>query len=306
MASSIIRIIDLLDSPRVEEREVEELVRVCRDSQVEFERLKSERGETLFTRIIFDFGRGRSIGVIGRLGGVGARPSMIGLVSDADGAIVSLAVAERIARMCSKREDLVGRFVITTHISTHSPARPEKPVPMMDSPVDMYELVKREVGYAADAFISIDATKGNRVIKIRGFAITPVVKRGWILRPTDEVLDIYSWVSGRPPVLVPITMQDIVPYTTPVKHINSILQPWVYTDSPVMGVAITSETVIPGSATGVTDLASLESAARFVLEISKRFNRRELELYYEEEYKTLIEYHGDLRDVMVKSLYRKR
>jgi hypothetical protein len=298
MVPSIVKVIDILDSPEVREEEIRGLVAQCKEASIEFERLRGKGGETLFTKIVFDFGGGRSIGVIGRLGGVGARPHILGMVSDADGAIVALAIAERLARMCSKGEELVGRYIVTTHISTHSPVRPEKPVPMMDSPLDLDTLLMREVDERAEAILSVDATKGNKVIKVRGFAITPVIKRGWILRPTDEVLEIYSWVMGRPPILVPITMQDIVPYSTPVKHINSIVQPWIYTDSPVMGVAITSESVIPGSATGVTDLYSLDPAARFVLEIAKRYTSRTLEIYYEEEYKILLNYHGDVRDIL--------
>ena len=298
LASSIIRVIDILDSPSVREEDIEDLVKLCGSASTEFERLRSEKGETLFTRIVFDFGKGRRIGIIGRLGGVGARPHIVGMVSDADGAIVALAVAEKLARMCSRKEDLVGRYVITTNISPHAPVKPEKPVPMMDSPIGLDTMLAKEVDREAEAVLSVDATKGNRVIKVRGFAITPVVRRGWILRPSDDVLDIYTWVAGRQPVLVPITMQDIVPYSTPVKHINSIIQPWLYTDSPVMGVAITSESVIPGSASGVTDLVSLEQASRFTLEVAKRFTSGSIEIYYEHEYRILTELHGDLGSIM--------
>jgi len=298
MAMSILRVIDILDSPKVSERDIEKLVERCGSVSVNFESIRSDKGETLFVKIVLDFGGGRGIGIIGRLGGVGARPHLLGMVSDADGAIVALAVAEKLAKMCERGEQLSGKFVISTHISTHSPIKPEKPVPMMDSPVALDELLKREVDESVSAHISIDATKGNKVIKIKGFAITPVVVRGWILRPTDEILEIYSWISGRSPVLVPITMQDIVPFSTPVKHINSILQPWIYTDTPVLGVAITSESVIPGSATGVTDLSALEPASRFVLEIAKRYAMKTLELYYEDEYNVLLKYHGDLKDIV--------
>src|SRR5687767_7711079 len=42
-------------------------------------------------------GTGRTLGVIGRLGGIGARPARLGLVSDADGAIVAIATALKLA-----------------------------------------------------------------------------------------------------------------------------------------------------------------------------------------------------------------
>jgi len=48
-------------------------------------------------------GNAPTLGVIGRLGGVGARPEVIGLVSDGDGALTALSVALKLARMQKKR-----------------------------------------------------------------------------------------------------------------------------------------------------------------------------------------------------------
>ena len=152
--------------------------------------------------------------------------------------------------------------------------------------------------------ISIDATKANRVIKVRNFAITPIVVRGWILPPSDDLLTLYTWVTGEEPAVVPITMQDIVPYSTPVKHINSILQPWIYTDQPVFGIATTSKQVIPGSATGATNPLSLDYASRYVLEVVKGFNNGSLELFNIQDFNKLIEIHGEIKDILRRGFSR--
>ena len=45
--------------------------------------------------------------------------------------------------------------------------------------------------------------KGNRVINHHGFAISPSVKEGWILRTSDDLLQIMEWVTGDFPVVFP-------------------------------------------------------------------------------------------------------
>jgi hypothetical protein len=93
-------------------------------------------------------------------------------------------------------------------------------------------------------------------------------------------------------------MQDIIPYTTPVYHINSMMQPWIYTKAPIVGVAITTSMVVPGSATGATNIFHLEQATRFVVEVAKDFGRGRVKFYDEEEWKKIISIHGSLADLM--------
>ncbi|NED80062.1 DUF1177 domain-containing protein, partial [Streptomyces sp. SID11233] len=59
-----------------------------------------ERGSTDFVSVRIPGSRGRTaggdartLGIVGRLGGIGARPEVTGLVSDADGAVSALAAA---------------------------------------------------------------------------------------------------------------------------------------------------------------------------------------------------------------------
>jgi hypothetical protein len=303
----LLEIVDLLDDPKVDGAQVREFFtnKGLSHMEINVERIEGEKASTDFISIMiqgvegkYSGGTSRSLGIIGRLGGIGARPECIGLVSDADGAVVSLAAAYKIAEMMKRGDVIEGDVIVKTHICPNAPTRPYKPAPMMDSPVDIFTLLRREAEGQVDAIISVDATKANWVIKHNGFAITPTVKEGWILKVSPDLIDIYIRVTGQPPVVVPITMQDIIPYTTPVYHINSMMQPWIYTKAPIVGVAITTSMVVPGSATGATNIFHLEQATRFVVEVAKDFGRGRVKFYDEEEWKKIISIHGSLADLM--------
>jgi hypothetical protein len=181
-------------------------------------------------------------------------------VSDGDGALVAVATAAKLARMHSAGDILPGDVIVATHICPDAPTRPHDPVPFMSSPVDIPTANAHQLDPAMDAVLAVDTTKGNRICNHSGFAITPTVCQGWILRVSEDLLDIASWVTGRPAAVLPITMQDITPYGNGIYHLNSILQPATGTAAPVTGVAITTESVVPGSATGATDPGVVASA----------------------------------------------
>lgn len=302
----VLEIVELLEDPSVNGLAVRDFFNGKGfDIQISTETLTGAKGSTDFVEVRIQGSSGKSkggtaptLGIIGRLGGIGSRPTQIGLVSDADGAIVALAAAYKIAELRRKGDILPGDVVITTHICPNAPSRPHKPVPMMESPVNIFTLLRKEVPSDADAILSIDATKANWVIKHTGFAITPTVKEGWILKVSPDLIDIYIRVTGEPPVVVPITMQDILPFSTPVYHINSILQPWLYSSAPVVGVAITAKLVVPGSGTGVTNFVSLEQATRFVVEVAKDFTMGRAKFYDPEEWETINKIHGSVSHIL--------
>ncbi|MBA2447176.1 MAG: DUF1177 domain-containing protein, partial [Chloroflexi bacterium] len=181
-----------------------------------------------------------------------------------------------------------------THICPNAPTQPHDPVPFMGSPVDMAEMNRHEVDEGMDAILSIDATKGNRIINLRGFAISPTVKEGYILRVSEDLLDLMQTTSGRLPAVFAITTQDITPYGNGLFHVNSILQPTTATAAPVVGVAITAEVAVPGSATGATHLGDVEVAVRFCLEVAKAFGDGACRFYDEAEFARLQQLYGDL------------
>ena len=100
------------------------------------------------------------------------------------------------------------------------------------------------------------------MINARGFAISPTVKEGYILKVSKTVLDVMSRVTGQLPQVFALSQQDITPYGNGLYHINSILQPAIMTSAPVIGLAITTEVAVAGCATGATQLMDVESAAR--------------------------------------------
>ena len=109
-----------------------------------------------------------------------------------------------------------------------------------------------------------------------------------------------SRTTGRLPYVFPLSMQDITPYGNDLYHMNSILQPCTATDAPCVGVAITTETAVPGCATGATHFADVEEAARFMLEAAKYYGRREVSFYDPAEFEKLQKRYGSMAKLQTK------
>jgi hypothetical protein len=297
----VMEVCELLDSSKVNGERVALLLKGRGISDVEVVSIQGEKGKTDSIKIWIPGSRGKkskgtspTLGVIGRLGGVGARPQMIGLVSDADGAVAALSVALKLGDMKEQGDVLPGDVIVATHICPDAPTTPHEPVPFMGSPVDMKSLNDHEVDPQMDAILSIDTTKGNRIINQRGFAISPTVKEGYILKVSEDLLRIMEITSGRKPLVFAITTQDITPYGNDLFHLNSIMQPSVATHAPVVGIAITSESVVPGCATGASHPVDIEESVRFSLEVAKHFGTRQCRFYDEEEFKKIVELYGPM------------
>jgi len=298
----VIEIYELLDDAKINGEAVASLLKERGIGDVEVRSIEGERGKTDSIKIAIPGSAGKksrghspTLGVIGRLGGVGARPQMIGLVSDADGALTALSIALKLADMKKRGDVLPGDVIITTHICPNAPVTPHEPVPFMGSPVEMKSLNDLEVDLQMDAILSIDATKGNRIINQRGFAISPTVKEGYILRVSEDLLGIMEITTGKRPSVFAITTQDITPYGNGLFHLNSIMQPCVATHAPVAGVAITTESVVPGCATGANHVVDIEEAVRFSVEVAKHFGAGKCRFYDEEEFKTMVDLYGPMR-----------
>ena len=304
MLKQVIEVMELLDSALVTGDSVRAFLHGRGLKDIEVKTIPGEKGSTDFVKIKVQGTYGKSkggsaktLGVIGRLGGIGARPEQIGLVSDADGAIVALSLALKLADMRANGDELDGDVVISTHICPDAPVKPHKPVPFMGSPVDIATMNREEVDPEMDAILSVDTTKGNRVANWRGFAITPTVKEGWILKVSDTLLDIMGWTTGEVPKVCPITTQDITPYGNELYHINSIRQPGTPTDKPVGGVAITSQIPVPGCGTGASHPTDIEDATRFTLEVAKQYGRGLCSFYDEDEWHNIVNRYGALKSL---------
>ena len=298
----LIELFDILDSASASGAQVVEYLRsIVPDCQVETYPLEGPKGHTDMVRILIPGKNGKSkggsaktMGILGRLGGLGARPEQLGFVSDGDGALTALAVAAKLLDMQKKGDFLEGDVFISTPVCPDAPTTPHEPVPFMNSPVETWQVNKEEVTDDLDAVLVVDTTKGNRIINHRGFAISPTVKEGYILRVSEDLLDVMISTTGRLPHVFALSQQDITPYGNGLYHLNSILQPATATKAPVVGVAVTTETTVAGCATGATHLEDLEDAGRFMLEAAKAFGNGLCSFYDEEEFGRIQKLYGSM------------
>ncbi|WP_425834493.1 DUF1177 domain-containing protein [Streptomyces fractus] len=304
MLKHVLDVVDLLDDPDADgKRAVAYLDSLAgpEGSGAEITTVEGERGSTDFVLVRIPGAKGRSrggsartLGVVGRLGGVGARPEMTGLVSDADGAAAALATAAKLLDMRRRGDVLEGDVVIATHVCPDAPTAPHDPVPFMDSPVDIATMNRHEVTDDMEAVLSIDTTKGNRIINHKGLALSPTVKEGWVLRVSEELGELLAVVTGEPLVTYPVTTQDITPYGNGAHHINSILQPATATAAPVVGLAVTSASAVPGCQTGASHETDIAAAARFAVETAKAYGGSRLDFHDAEEFDALVSRYGSL------------
>lgn len=292
----VLEIYELLDSAHVTGAQVADLLASRGADDVQVERVTGEQGYSDFISCaIRGQGDGPALGILGQLGGIGARPAQIGLVSDADGALVALSAALKLLDMRQKGDVLPGDVRVTTHICPHAPTQPHEPTPFMGSPVDIPTMIARLVQKEMEAILSVDTTRGNRIVNHRGFAISPTVKEGYILRTSEDLLDIMSWVTGEMPIVLPITTQDITPYGNELYHLNSIMQPATATTAPVVGVAVTAQVPVPGPATGANQVYDDELATRFCVETAKMFTAGRCRFYDQDEWRIIQSRYGSLR-----------
>ncbi len=120
-----------------------------------------------------------TIGLLGRLGGLGARPERIGFVSD--GGALTRRLRRKAARHAQEGRHSAWRRVrehACVPACAHHAAQARavhglahQPRPSMPK------------GHARlDAILVVDTTKGNRIANNRGFAISPTVKQGVVMR----------------------------------------------------------------------------------------------------------------------------
>ncbi len=304
----VMELYELMDSIYVNGEAIKEYLHAIDPAaNIEVKTIQGESGSTDFIRVLLKGKNGKSsggnaptLGIIGRLGGIGARPEMTGFVSDGDGALACMAGAAKALDMALKGDQLEGDVIFTTHICPTAPTLPHEPVPFMNSPVDISVMNENEVDNTMDAILSIDTTKGNQVCNHKGFAITPTVKEGYILKVSDDLLHVYTQSAGISPVVMPITTQDITPYGNGLFHINSILQPAVATTSPVVGVAITTESVVAGCATGATHITDVEGVVRFVLEVAKTYGAYKCSFFDEQQFTHMKKLYGSMSHLQTK------
>lgn len=301
LIKQVMEVFDLLDSAYASGERVRQYLESRGEAQIRVKTIQEGKYSTDFMKIIVPGRQGKStggtaptFGVIGRLGAIGARPEVTGYVSDGDGALCALSVASKLISMRANGDGLDSDVMVCTQICPHAPTQPHEPVPFMGSPVDMAAMNREEVDADMDAILSIDTTKGNRIINVNGFAISQTIKEGYILRYSSDLLDVMQRTTGKVPYTFGVSIQDITPYGNGVYHLNSILQPSTSTSAPVVGVAVTTEMPVAGCATGASHFVDVEETARFVLEAAKAFSEGKCSFYDRAEFALLVKKYGRL------------
>lgn len=298
----VLDVYEILDDIHVNGEVVTEYAKSKGILDATYTRVDEGKGPTDFIRLVIpgrngklNGGKAPTLGIIGQLGGIGARPERIGFVSDGDGALSAVATAIKLIDMVGKGDQIDGDVIVSTHICPTAPTMPHDPVPFMGSPVDMATNVKLTVDPDMDAILSVDTTKGNRILNKRGFALTPTVKAGYILHISEDLLQIQQTSTGELPCVLALTTQDITPYCNGLYHMNSILQPCCGTDAPVVGVAITTESSVPGCATGATHEVDVAEVVQFCVEAAKEFTAGKCSFYDKDEFEMIQKLYGSMK-----------
>ena len=298
----VLDVYEILDDIHVNGEVVTEYAKSKGILDATYTRVDEGKGPTDFIRLVIpgrngklNGGKAPTLGIIGQLGGIGARPERIGFVSDGDGALSAVATAIKLIDMVGKGDQIDGDVIVSTHICPTAPTMPHDPVPFMGSPVDMATNVKLTVDPDMDAILSVDTTKGNRILNKRGFALTPTVKAGYILHISEDLLQIQQTSTGELPCVLALTTQDITPYGNGLYHMNSILQPCCGTDAPVVGVAITTESSVPGCATGATHEVDVAEVVQFCVEAAKEFTAGQCSFYDKDEFEMIQKLYGSMK-----------
>ncbi|BFI75933.1 DUF1177 domain-containing protein [Sulfurisphaera ohwakuensis] len=259
---TLIDVIDILES-----KNPLEMIRKRLENKVEYEEIKV--GEVPYIKVLYKGGGKDKIEILGRLGAIQMVGTNKGLVSDADGAIITLTTLFELLDLMDKGVAFNIDILFVTNLATKAKLIPHKPFDFMVPLMGLDDALKIEVDPTASFILSIDSTKGNRLAKYNDFALTHVVKDGYILKLHDNVIDIYNRVTEHEIYMVPLTTGDLTPLDYNVYHISTLISPWLYTSSPVVGLATVSKQVIPGYETGVQNLTMFEHASRFCVELIK-------------------------------------
>ncbi|WP_270934085.1 DUF1177 family protein [Falsiroseomonas oryzae] len=300
MLKEILDVLDFMTAPRAS---VEDFLRMlppgAHSHTTEVVEVDGRRMD--FLKILFPGRRGRSaggntrtLGVIGSLGALRVPGDNQALVSDADGCLVALAVALRLARMAAKGQVLASDVLISTQLCHDGRAEPHDPYPFVMSPIPSRLKHPRLVDPRMDGLVVVETCKSNKLVSHKGFAITHVAKEGMLLRLHANLIHIQEMVTGRLPVIFPVSQQDLTPYETGIHHVCGMMLPALYTDAPVLGVPMVTEAQTWPAWTNVQHASEMDQAGRFCLEVATRFGLGECEFFYEADYEAMKKFYGTL------------
>ncbi|KAJ8137545.1 hypothetical protein OY671_009242, partial [Metschnikowia pulcherrima] len=172
------QVIDTIESSSSAHVTGEAVAQVSREAghcEVEVTRLGRDGSSTDFLSIVIPGSDANApqLGIVGRSGGIGARPAVTGSVSDSDGAVVAVATALKSMAMARQGDVSPGTVRIPTPLCPRAGTRPPHPVPMMRSPFPMRQIMSPAVDPRMDPISSVDTTRGHRSVNPRGSASPP-------------------------------------------------------------------------------------------------------------------------------------
>lgn len=304
MLKEVLETIDVLDHPKAGAKEFNELLPpgVC---ETKIEPFSGPLGSTEFVTYTFkgregrsSGGKARTMGIIGSLGAMRLPGEYKGLNSDADGGLVALACVLRLARMWSREQALKGDVIVTTHICQSGHPEPHDPVPFVMPPMPVDDEYRRLTHPDMEAILAPETAKGNRIFNQSGFAITPPVKQGYILRPHVSLIHTMEMVTAQPARVFPINTQDVTPFGNDIHHVCGMMLPGQFTDAPVVGVPITAQNQVLAAATGVYQATILEAAGRFCVEVATAYGIGDCHLFYQADFDAMTARYGSMAHLL--------
>ncbi|WP_026381721.1 DUF1177 family protein [Afifella pfennigii] len=304
MLREVLDVLDVLDDPAAGAAEFNSLLPegVCDASVAPFE---GELGKTEFVAYRFkgragrqSGGESRTMGIVGSLGGLRLPGDYPGLNSDADGCIVALACALRLAHMWERGLVLKGDVVVTTHICQAAHPEPHDPLPFVMPPMPVDDEYRTLIEDEMEAILAPETCKGNKMMSRTGFAVTPPVKEGYILRPHASLLHAMEMVTTHPAVVFPLTMQDITPFHNGIHHVCGMMLPAQFTNAPVVGVPVTADVAVVPAATGVYQTNVLEATGRYCIEVATAYGNGDCHLFYEGDFNAMVARYGSMHHLL--------
>ena len=106
----VLDLYEAMDSAFVTGQTIADMISGCGVEDCAVKTIQGHKGQTDFIKIKIPGSQGKTaggpaptLGVVGRLGGLGARPERIGFVSDGDGALAAAATAMKLGRMAQRK-----------------------------------------------------------------------------------------------------------------------------------------------------------------------------------------------------------
>lgn len=299
---SAMKAYEVLDSAYVTGEQVVKMFLEAGADEASFEHLEGN-GFTDIVRVFLKGKKGRSSGgtaptldLSASLIGVGARPATSGILGDGDGAVVVCAAGLKFLDMKKKGDQLEGDVVILMNVTAAAPTSESEghAPPGIGCPVNFWLMKSKFIDKTADAILDVNVTRSDRYCKKKGFAITPTVKEGWLLKISEDALDVMERVTGEMPAIMPLTMQELMPTRNGISYLNDIGALPYGLDSPCIGVALTQSIPVDPSGPGMTCLPEIEPAIRYCVEVAKDFGKDRFDFYDKEEFEKIVKLYGPM------------